>query len=136
MQTRAITGPAQRPISLFNMYDHLLYAARKAGVPKEALRQQLWDEFGCDPLTAAPPTPRTAAEFAVVARREEMARQQFKDRSLEIMRAAVLLQPESNNSIPVDGQGEPIWDESIHGKYAVQVTRLKKGNGFEELETW
>lgn len=153
MQTRAIDEPPQRPLSLYNMYDHLQYAAVKAGVPKENLRRQLWDEcvievyshfppshcavvrFDCDPLVAAPPTPRTAAERAHVARREEMSREQYKTTSLEKMRA-MLQHAESRKDIPVDRHGEPIWDELINGRYVVMITKLKKGSGLEELETW
>lgn len=45
MQTRAQEEPAQRPAALYYMYDHLQYAAIKAGVPKEDLRRQLWVEY-------------------------------------------------------------------------------------------
>jgi len=64
-----------------------------------------------------------------------MAQQQFKAKSLELKRA-MLQQPEARKFIPVDDQGEPIWDESVDGRYVVLVTKLKKGSGLEELETW
>ena len=44
MQTRAMKNAALRPSALYLMYDHLQHAAVKAGVPKEDLRQQLWNE--------------------------------------------------------------------------------------------
>jgi len=44
MQTRAMENAAQRPSALYSMYDQLQYAAVKAGVPKEDLRKQLWNE--------------------------------------------------------------------------------------------
>src|SRR6266568_8253465 len=44
MQTRAMENAAQRPSALYSMYDQLQHAAVKAGVPKEDLRKQLWDE--------------------------------------------------------------------------------------------
>jgi len=156
MQSRAIEEPAQRPVALYSIYDQLQHAATKAGVPKENLRRQLWNEyvklktciiffftstdcsvvrFGCDPLRGKPPTPRTSREAVLVARREEMARQQFKADSLEMMRS-MLQQPETRNYVRVDSQGEPVWDEAVNGRYAVLVTKLKKGGGLEELETW
>jgi hypothetical protein len=135
------------------MYDQLQHAAVKAGVPKEDLRKQLWSEqvenyfcfyqnthrsavrFGCDPLLAAPPTPRTLAEIALAARKEELGKQQFKANSMKLKRA-MLQDPEARKYIPVDSQGEPVWDESINGRYVVIVTKLKKGSGLEELESW
>ena len=91
--------------------------------------------FGCDPLLVAPPTPCTPAEVALAARNEEVARQQFKAKSMEMKRFMLQL-PEARKHIPVDCQGEPVWDESINGRYVVLVTKLKKGSGLEELETW
>ena len=91
--------------------------------------------FGCDPLLAAPPTPRTSAEVALAARKEEMARQQFKAKSMAL-KCAMLQHPEARKYIPVDSKGEPVWDESINGRYVVIVAKLKKGSGLEELETW
>jgi hypothetical protein len=44
MQTRAMEEAARRPFALFSMYDQLQHAAAKAGVPKEDLRRQLWNE--------------------------------------------------------------------------------------------
>jgi hypothetical protein len=52
------------------------------------------------------------------------------------LKRAMLQQPEARKYIPVDSQGEPVWDESINGRYVVAVTKLKKGSGLEELETW
>src|SRR5258708_9280366 len=45
MRARAMESPAQRPSALYSMYDQLQYAADKAGVPKEDLRKQLWNEL-------------------------------------------------------------------------------------------
>jgi hypothetical protein len=64
-----------------------------------------------------------------------MAKLEYKTRSLEMMRA-MLQQPEARQYIRVDNQGEPVWDESRNGRYVVLVTKLKKGSGLEELETW
>ncbi len=153
MQTHVMDNAAQRPSALYSMYDQLQHAAVKAGVPKEDLRKQLWNEcvqkyiyiyklthrlairFGCDPLLAAPPTPRTPAEVALAARKEEMVRQQYKAKSMELKRAMLQLS-ETRRYIPVDSQGNPVWDESINGRYVVKVAKLKKGSGLEELETW
>jgi len=64
-----------------------------------------------------------------------MDRQQHKAKSMGLKRA-MLQHPEARKFIPVDNEGNPVWDESINGRYVVNVAKLKKGSGLEELETW
>lgn len=45
MQRRAQEEPRQRASALWFIYGHLQYAAAKAGVSKEDLRRQLWNEY-------------------------------------------------------------------------------------------
>ena len=87
-----------------------------------------------DPLIAATPIPKTPAEIAQAAEREEGKRATFKKHMLEVYRV-LLKQPEGKQAIKVDSQGEPLWDDAIHGQYTVLVARLEKGDGLKELET-
>ncbi|KII88142.1 hypothetical protein PLICRDRAFT_124555 [Plicaturopsis crispa FD-325 SS-3] len=135
METRALTEPARRPHALYHMFEQLLPAAVKAKVSKEDLRQQLWKEFGCDPLLIAPPEPRTPEEFAQAARREEAARESHKKNSIMLKRELIKHSPEARALIPVDSDGEPIFREEIDGRFAVIVAKLRKGSGLEELGT-
>jgi len=52
------------------------------------------------------------------------------------LKRAMLQHPEARKFIPVDNEGNPVWDESINSRYVVKVAKLKKGSGLEELETW
>lgn len=56
----------------------------------------------------------------------------FKAKSLELKRAMLKADPEARNIIPVDARGEPVWDEKIHGEYAVLVVKISKADGVTE----
>lgn len=84
----------------------------------------------------SPPTPRTLAEIAQAERREQQARQNFKTQKISMMRKLWVANPDARQHIHVDSEGVPLYDENIHGRYVTLVTKLKKGDGLEELETW
>lgn len=41
--------------------------------------------------------------------------------------------PEARAYVPVDGNGEPAWDESINGEFALIVVKIDKGSGLTEF---
>lgn len=48
----------------------------------------------------------------------------------------MLQEPAAREYIKVDEKGEPLWDEVKNGRYVVLVTKLRKGDGLDEVDTW
>lgn len=77
-----------------------------------------------NPIPFLPPSP---TQEQIEARKAE-----FKERSLKIKRQ-MLRRPEGRATIPVDKDGEPVWDEKIHGEFAFIVVKIDKEKGLTEF---
>ncbi|KAJ7104166.1 hypothetical protein B0H15DRAFT_794990 [Mycena belliarum] len=133
MQKRAAEEPRQRAHALYTMWTHFEPAAKKAGVPLENLRAQLTEEYGMDPLTAAPPPPRNEFERAAMAAQAARRKAEYKRRTMEMMR----LMRDRGVPLPLDpATGDVEWVDGKHGEFVVLVTRVDKATGLEEFETW
>ena len=42
--------------------------------------------------------------------------------------------PTWNDNFQVDANGEPIWNEEVHGQFAMLVAKIDKGDGLTESE--
>jgi hypothetical protein len=62
----------------------------------------------------------------------EHGKAEFKAQSMELKRAMLKEYPEGRQYIPIDAYGEPVWDEKVHGQYAVLVVEINKGDGLTE----
>ncbi|KAJ7364008.1 hypothetical protein DFH08DRAFT_263284 [Mycena albidolilacea] len=133
MQKRATEEPELRAHALYTMWEHLEPAATKAGVPLENLRAQLTEEYGMDPLTAAPPPPRNDAERAARTAAIERRKAEHKREKMGMMRKM----RDMGVPIPLDPRtGDVAWDDAKHGEFVVLVTRVDKETGSKELESW
>ncbi|KAJ7035044.1 hypothetical protein C8F04DRAFT_1099902 [Mycena alexandri] len=133
MQKRAIEEPRLRAHSLYTMWEHLEPAAKKAGVPVENLRAQLTEEYGMDPLTAAPPPPRNDTERALRNAEAERVKADHKRNKMAMMRQM----RKQGAPIPLDLKtGDVAWNDEIHGQFVVLVTRVDKATGLKELKSW
>lgn len=105
------------------IYDYYVAAAEKAGVSRADVALQLEAEYGVNPIPYL--TPPTAEEV-------EQRKISFKRESLK-MKREMLKNPEARKYIPVDENGEPIWDEKKHGEFALIVVKIDKDEGLEEF---
>jgi hypothetical protein len=62
----------------------------------------------------------------------EKSKAEFKVQSMNLKRAMLKEHPEGRQYIPVDADGEPVWDEAVHGQYAMLVVKINKGDGLTE----
>ncbi|KAJ7170678.1 hypothetical protein C8R43DRAFT_1231436 [Mycena crocata] len=133
MQKRAIEEPDQRASALYTMWEHLEPVAKKAGVPLENVRQQLWDEYGMDPLIAAPLPARNDAQRAAQQADRERRKANHKRQKMQIMRQM----RNQGAPIPIDPiTGDIAWADEKHGMFVVLVTRVDKTTGLQEFESW
>ncbi|KAJ7637752.1 hypothetical protein DFH06DRAFT_1302675 [Mycena polygramma] len=133
MQKRAVEEPKQRAPALYILWQHLEPAAKKAGVPLDNLKAQLTEEYGMDPLTAAPPPPRNHAERATLNAELARSKAKYKEQKMEIMRQM----RSAGASVPLDPiTGDVAWDDEKHGEFVVMVTRVDKATGLKEFESW
>ncbi|KAJ6576421.1 hypothetical protein DFH09DRAFT_1078035 [Mycena vulgaris] len=133
MQKRAVEEPGQRAHALYTMWLHFEPAAKKAGVPLENLRAQLTEEYGLDPLTAAPPQPRNDMERAALNAQLTRKKAEHRRTKMSMMRKM----REMGAPIPLDPvTGDVAWDDEKHGEFVVLVTRVDKATGLEEFASW
>lgn len=57
---------------------------------------------------------------------------EFKAKSLGLKRMMLGTIPNARKYIPVDSEGEPIYNEEVDGEYAVRVFKISKGDGVTE----
>ncbi|KAF2451690.1 hypothetical protein P171DRAFT_515658 [Karstenula rhodostoma CBS 690.94] len=98
-------------------------AGRKVDLAKEDIARQLEAEYGVDPTPWLPVLNETQMKHRKAV---------FKAKSLDLKRAMLKADPEARKIIPVDAEGEPVWDEKVHGEYAVLVVKISKADGVTE----
>ncbi|KAL5417182.1 hypothetical protein PMIN06_000922 [Paraphaeosphaeria minitans] len=108
---------------MYTIWNYWWAAGRKVGLAKEDIGRQLEAEYGVDPTPWLP----------VLSKAQLLQRKAvFKAKSLDLKRAMLESDPEARKVIPVDSKGEPVWDEEVHGEYAVLVVKISKADGVTE----
>ncbi len=120
-ESQDFIGTAWPLQELFNCY---WAAAQKTGglVTKEDVGRQLEAEYGINPLPYF--KEPTIAEA-------EKRRAVYKEGMMKIKRK-MMKTPEGRGYIPVDGRGNPVWDEAVNGEFTMLVVKINKGNGLTE----
>lgn len=108
------------------IWDYYVAAARKAGVSKEDVGQQLEAEYGVPWSYMPVPKPEWTGAKA------EKLKRDFKRESLKVKRELMRV-PEARAYIPLDEKGQIIWDEEKNGQFAVLVVKIGKGEVLQEF---
>lgn len=62
----------------------------------------------------------------------EVRKASFKRDGMKLQRQ-MLKVPEAREFIPVDSQGEPVWDDAINGQFTLIVVKIDKDRGLQEF---
>ncbi|KAF2134011.1 hypothetical protein P153DRAFT_427887 [Dothidotthia symphoricarpi CBS 119687] len=104
------------------LWDYYWSAAQKVHLTKEDIGRQLEAEYGVNP-----------GPYIPTLSKEELTRRKaiFKKNSMDLKRA-MLKSAEGRKVIPVDDDGEPLWDDAVNGQFVVLVDKINKGDGLTE----
>ncbi|CAJ2504290.1 Uu.00g116840.m01.CDS01 [Anthostomella pinea] len=110
------------------IWDYYVAAAAAAGVARQEVGAQLEAEFGVPwRYMPTPPGPERTWPEA------EAVKAAYKTKSLKMTRTMRQQIAEARALIPVDGNGDVVWDEAKNDQYAMLVVRIDKGDGLREF---